>query len=141
MNFIKKFIFPNNIGLFKNVLFLAWPIILSNLSRVFMGIADVAMVGHLGAEALAATGMGNMLFWGALSFMIGVRTATQTVTARRLGEKKYYKCAPALFNGLLMGFAYSIPFLGIFFQNLLSRFSFQTQPHRRNVLFIRKLCF
>lgn len=74
-----------------------------------MGIADVAMVGHLGAEALAATGMGNMLFWGALSFMIGVRTATQTVTARRLGEKKYYKCAPALFNGLLMGFAYSIP--------------------------------
>lgn len=85
MKFIKKFVFPSDVSLFKTVFFLAWPIILSNLSRVFMGIADVAMVGHLGAASLAATGMGNMLFWGALSFMIGVRTATQTVTARRLG--------------------------------------------------------
>ncbi len=74
-----------------------------------MGIADVAMVGHLGAEALAATGMGNMLFWGLLSFMIGIRTATQTVAARRLGEKKHTECGSALFNGLLMGSVYSIP--------------------------------
>ena len=32
-----------------------------------MSVVDVAMVGRLGTEALAATGMGSMMFWGALS--------------------------------------------------------------------------
>jgi putative MATE family efflux protein len=75
-----------------------------------MGVADVAMVGHLGVPALAATGMGNMLNWGILSFMIGIRTATQTVVARRLGENRRAECGSALFNGLLMGSIYSLPF-------------------------------
>ena len=110
MSAMLKFIYPQDKNLFRRVLFLAWPIILSNLSRVFMGIADVAMVGHLGISALAATGMGNMLQWGVLSFMIGIRTATQTVAARRLGENKPLDCGPSLFNGLLMGSVYSIPF-------------------------------
>ncbi|MBT5339475.1 MAG: MATE family efflux transporter [Candidatus Marinimicrobia bacterium] len=114
---IKKYILPNDKILFNRIVFLAWPIILSNLSRVFMGIADVAMVGHLGTSALVATGMGNMLFWGILSFMIGIRTATQTVSARRLGEHKRHECGHALFNGLLLGSLYSIPgtFLGYIF--------------------------
>ena len=51
-----------------------------------MSVVDVAMVGRLGTEALAATGMGSMIFWGALSLAIGIRTAVQTVTARRLGQ-------------------------------------------------------
>ena len=39
-----------------------------------MSLVDVAMVGHLGPEALAATGMGGMLAWGALSIVLGIRT-------------------------------------------------------------------
>ena len=35
-----------------------------------MSVVDVAMVGRLGTEALAATGMGSMMFWGALSLAI-----------------------------------------------------------------------
>ena len=40
-----------------------------------MSLVDVAMVGRLGPEALAATGMGGMLMWGALSLVLGIRTS------------------------------------------------------------------
>ncbi len=86
---IKKFFLPKDQEISQNVIRLAFPVIISNLSRVLMSVVDVAMVGRLGVAALAATGMGAMLFWGALSFTIGIRNATQTIASRRLGQKKY----------------------------------------------------
>ena len=83
-----RFLFPQDKAISKEVFTLAFPVILSNLSRVLMSIFDVAMVGRLGAEALAATGMGAMLLWGALSLVLGIRTAVQTLSSRRLGQKK-----------------------------------------------------
>ena len=74
-----------------------------------MSVVDVAMVGRLGAAALAATGMGAMLFWGALSLVIGIRTGVQTVASRRLGQKKYNQCGTALHNGLFMATVYGFP--------------------------------
>ena len=74
-----------------------------------MSVVDVAMVGRLGTEALAATGMGSMMFWGALSLAIGIRTAVQTVTARRLGQGLYKESGTALRNGLALATLYSLP--------------------------------
>ena len=82
------FFFPQNKPISKEVLKLSYPVVLSNLSRVLMSVFDVAMVGHLGVSALAATGMGGMMLWGALSLVLGIRTSVQTVTSRRLGQKK-----------------------------------------------------
>ena len=92
----------SNKAISKQVIVLAIPIIFSNLSRVVMGLADMAMVSRLGAVALAATGMGSLLVWVFLSMGIGVRTAVQTVSARRLGQKKYPDCGNALFNGIIL---------------------------------------
>ena len=74
-----------------------------------MSVVDVAMVGRLGTEALAATGMGSMIFWGALSLAIGIRTAVQTVTARRLGQGLHKESGVALRNGLALATLYSLP--------------------------------
>ena len=74
-----------------------------------MSLVDVAMVGHLGPEALAATGMGGMLAWGALSIVLGIGTSVQTITSRRLGQKKPKECINALNNGFLLASIYSIP--------------------------------
>ncbi len=74
-----------------------------------MSIVDIAMVGRLGKEAIAATGMGGMLAWGALSVVLGVRTAVQTITSRRVGQNKQNECGTAFHNGLIMAFSYGIP--------------------------------
>ena len=52
---LNKFILPQDKKIFNEVWVLALPVIVSNLSRVLMSLVDVAMVGRLGPEALAAT--------------------------------------------------------------------------------------
>ena len=82
---------------------------LSNVSRVLMSIFDVAMVGRLGPEALAATGMGGMLVWAPMSIALGVRTAVQTVSSRRLGQNKEVDSGASFHNGLIMAGIFSFP--------------------------------
>ena len=93
----------------SEVITLAIPIIFSNLSRVIMGLTDMAMVSRLGVVALAATGMGSLLLWVVMSMGIGVRTAVQTVTSRRLGQKIFDECGHALHNGMMLAFLLAIP--------------------------------
>ena len=109
----------------SEIITLAIPIIFSNLSRVVMGLADMAMVSRLGAVALAATGMGSLLLWVVMSMGIGVRTAVQTVTSRRLGQKIYQECGHALHNGIILGIMISIPFTLL---PILSRISVNVEP-------------
>ena len=111
------FLFPKNKAVAKEVLILSYPIVLSNLSRVLMSLFDLVMVGHLGISAIAATGIGGMVLWGALSIVIGMRTAVQTVSSRRLGQKKDFEVGVALRIGILMASFYGLPIslLGWFF--------------------------
>ena len=74
-----------------------------------MGIVDMAMVGVLGASSLAAVGMAGMVTWTAMSLGIALRTGTQTVVSRRLGEKKYSRCGQALQHGHVIAFIVGIP--------------------------------
>ena len=101
----------------RQVIILAIPIIFSNLSRVIMGLADMAMVSRIGVNALAATGMGSLLLWMVMSMGIGVRTAVQTVSSRRLGQKKHPQCGNALHNGIILAVCIAIPFtiIGTFY--------------------------
>ncbi len=115
---------PKDKAISDQVIRLAFPVIVSNLSRVLMSVVDVAMVGRLGAAALAATGMGAMLFWGALSLVLGIRTSTQTIASRRLGQKKYKECGTAMHNGILLATIYSLPvsFAGYYFAEEIIHF-------------------
>ncbi len=82
---IKRSILNINLPLLKEIMVLAFPVIISNISRVFMHLTDTAMVGRLGKNELAAVGMAGMVIWIAISMGIGFRIATQSVAARRLG--------------------------------------------------------
>jgi len=74
-----------------------------------MGIVDLVMVGHLGASALAAVGMAGMVTWTTMSLGIALRTGTQTIVSRRLGEKKYDQCSVALRNIQLFSLIIGVP--------------------------------
>ncbi|MEE8436770.1 MAG: MATE family efflux transporter [Candidatus Neomarinimicrobiota bacterium] len=106
---LKQLFKVNDPRITAQILTLGLPVIASNLSRTIMSLADVAMVGRLGAGALAATGMGSMLVWVVLSIAIGLRTATQTVASRRLGQKIYKECGTALQTGLLLVLFIMVP--------------------------------
>ena len=108
-NRIKKFFLPQDKEVSKKIFLLALPVIFSNLSRVLMSLFDLAMVGGLGPEAIAATGMGGMVFYGLTSVIFGIKTAVQSVSSRRLGQNKKKESGRSLYNGLLMATIYGLP--------------------------------
>ena len=108
---------PKDKKLFKYIFFLAVPVILSNISRVLMGLADTVMVGHLGSKAIAGVGMASMVTWTAMAIGIAFRTGTQTVVSRRLGQKIFNECGIALRNMHLFVFILSIPLTYICYTN------------------------
>lgn len=70
-----------------NVLFLVWPIIIASLLQSVVGIADMIMVGRLGAQPLAAVGMGRFIFMVVIIFILAVSTGAQALVARYTGAK------------------------------------------------------
>ena len=104
-----RIFYPKDLPLFKYIFALAFPVIISNISRVSMGIIDTMMVGHLGAKAIAAVGMASMVTWVIMSLGIAFRTGTQAVVSRRWGEKKYHECSVALRNMQLFVLLLGIP--------------------------------
>jgi len=121
---ILSFILPKDKKLFKYIFTLAFPVIISNISRVMMGLVDTVMVGHLGANAIAAVGMASMVTWTAMSIGIAFRTGTQALVSRRLGQKKYAECGTAFRNMQLFVLLSGIPLTYLCYSNTSSIMSF-----------------
>ena len=99
-----KYIYISNKKILKEVFILSLPIILSNISRVVMELVDMVMINRLGLINLFnGVAMGGILVWVPMSLAIGIRIATQTISSRRYGEKKYDQCGFALRHGLIIG--------------------------------------
>ena len=73
----------------RATLWLAWPLVLVNLSNIALGTTDVIMMGWLGPDALAAGALATNLNFAFLIFGIGLVTATSPLIAIELGRKRH----------------------------------------------------
>lgn len=94
---------------FREVWLLALPILGAMLSQVLLNLVDLAMVGHLGATALAAVGAASFLHFTAFSAITGLSSAVQAMAARRHGEGRHDETAVSLNGGLLLSIAIGAP--------------------------------
>jgi MATE family multidrug resistance protein len=85
---------------FRKNFTLAYPVMLSQLGHVMVGVADSVMVGSLGAGPLAAVSLGNSLFNIALMFGIGISYAITPLVALADGEGDHTKGTGFLRHGL-----------------------------------------
>ena len=69
-------------GGYYEVLKLAYPIVISMVSRTVMTFVDTAMVGRLGTSQMAAVGLAGITTWTILSFFSGLLTCINTFVAR-----------------------------------------------------------
>lgn len=93
----------------KQIFLLALPIIGGMASQNVLNLVDTAMVGSLGNQALAATGIGGFANWMAMAFLTGLSAGVQAMAARRMGEKKEGEMAIPLNGGLLLAALIAIP--------------------------------
>jgi multidrug resistance protein, MATE family len=93
----------------KQIWLLSLPIIGGMVSQNILNLVDTAMVGSLGNQALAATGLGGFANWMAMAFITGLSAGVQAMAARRMGEKKEGEMAIPLNGGLLLAFLLAAP--------------------------------
>lgn len=68
---------------------LAWPIALTNLSQMAMGITDAAMLGNYDAVALAASAIGLALYWSVAIAGLGLAFGSAPLMAQALGRRRH----------------------------------------------------
>lgn len=100
----------------KDVIKLAYPVVIASIADMGLIIADTAMVGAVGKEALAATGLGGPLVFAVLSLLGGLTNiGTQIITSRRSGEGEKERCGQVLDNSLAISISLGLLFTVIGF--------------------------
>lgn len=92
---------------------LAYPVMLSNLGHVMMGVSDNIMVGHAGATSLAAAGLANVIFNVLLLFGIGVSYAITPLVASADGERNENKIIETLRHGIIINVVNGVLLVGL----------------------------
>jgi MATE family multidrug resistance protein len=87
---------------------LAYPVMLSQLGQVMVGVADNIMVGRLGAVPLAAASLANSIFFMVLMFGVGISMAVTPMVAAADGEGKTGKIGRLLNHGFVINTAASL---------------------------------
>ena len=89
-------------GGYREVWLLAYPIVITMLSRTAMMFVDSAMVGRLGATELAAVGLAGILTWTLFSFFQGFLGSVNTFVAQRYGAGDRRGITVAAWQGLYL---------------------------------------
>ncbi|OPY36087.1 MAG: multidrug efflux protein [Methanoregula sp. PtaU1.Bin051] len=89
--------------LFKGLIAVALPIVLSNLLQSVLEMVDLYFVGRLGADAIAGVAMAMTFIFVLATFIIGLATALTAFIARHYGAGEYEKIGIVLEHGLVIG--------------------------------------
>jgi MATE family multidrug resistance protein len=87
-------------GGLREVIALAYPVIITNLSATLMTTIDSAMVGRLGAIELAAIGYAQIWYWTAVCFFVGAASGVQTFVSQAHGQRDARACGGWAWQGL-----------------------------------------
>ncbi len=79
------------------------------MSQNILNLVDSAMVGRLGAPALAAVGLGGFINFMCVAFFLGFGAGVQAMVSRRIGEGKQAEAAYPLNAALLIISIFAIP--------------------------------
>lgn len=88
---------------------LAGPIIVSQLGQVGMNVADTIMVGPLGAESLAAAGLGSAIHFLGIVCCVGILVGLSPLVSQAFGAGERQRCRRLLVQGLWLAMALSVP--------------------------------
>ncbi|WP_063676582.1 MATE family efflux transporter [Bradyrhizobium neotropicale] len=92
---------------------LAWPMALTQLAQVAMMATDLAFIGRIGPEALAAAALGVTLYIISCTFGAGLLAPIGPLTAQAIGAANFAVVPRALRMGLWLALFLSVPIIAI----------------------------
>jgi len=87
----------------KEILSLALPLMLSNLLDQAVVIVDIFLVGGVGASAIAAVGLAQLLFMTVLTLLYGLSMGTLVVVSQLRGAGRKEEAARTGYQSLVIG--------------------------------------
>lgn len=106
---------PTTKEIYKEYIDVAWPATMQGLLLQLMTAINLAMVGALGADALAAVGIMSQPLMVMLVFVRSAAIAITAIVARRKGEEDYETMNSVLKQGVLLTVLFYVPLLCICF--------------------------
>jgi multidrug resistance protein, MATE family len=92
---------------------LAWPLVVAELGWMLQGAVDLVMAGPLGAAAIGACTLGNMLFYPVAVCGTGVLLGMDTLVAQSFGAEDLRDCRKTLINGIWLSLVLTPPLVAI----------------------------
>ena len=86
---------------------LAAPLALAELGWIAMGFVDMLMVGRLGAVALGASSLGNMVMYPIAICGVGMLLGMDTLVSQAYGAEDHHESRRTLIDGVWLGLALS----------------------------------
>ena len=98
---------------------LALPAILGNLLYGIVGLVQTKVVGQLGAEALAAVGAGQRVFFALQAVMMAIGAGTTALVARAWGRNDEVEAGRITIASLVLGgvFGLVLTIPGVFYSS------------------------
>src|SRR3954463_3079766 len=90
---------------------LAVPIALTQLGQIAMMTTDLALIGRLGDEAVAAAALAHTVFFVSFTFGMGLVSAVAPLAAQAFGARDPHRVRRALRVGLWAGLLVSLPMM------------------------------
>lgn len=84
------------------VIVLAGPLVLQNLSQTLLGVVDTYFVSRVGTSSLAAVGLASVMYFAFFTLYRGVANSTVVFVGRAFGEQDNEKIGIAVWRSLTM---------------------------------------
>ena len=110
------FLIKKHLLILKEVVQLAWPVVLTNLLQTLVSIVDTLMVGRLGPIALAAVGISNAFRLLVLVALLAVSAGSMSLISQARGARDPARMSFVVRQAIISGILISIPlaFIGYF---------------------------
>jgi multidrug resistance protein, MATE family len=95
---------------------LAVPIALTQLGQIAMMTTDIAMIGRLGTEAMAAAALAHTVFFVSFTFGMGLVSAVAPLAAQAYGARKPHAIRRSLRVGMWAALFISMPMMALAFR-------------------------
>jgi putative MATE family efflux protein len=93
----------------RTILRMAWPVVVERLSISVLSAVDAALVGHfVGADGLAAVGIGALLFWIPLAGALAIDVGSTAVVARDVGAGDHSRVQLGLHTAIIAALVWGL---------------------------------
>lgn len=93
----------------RRLILLATPVVITQVSSMFMGVVDTVMVGHVGVDSLAASALGHVWLFGTIVLAMGVLQGIDPIVSQGHGARLTTRVGTALQQGWVLAAVMSVP--------------------------------